>query len=138
MTVPEPDVSVRMTDQQVTRWLRLGGLIALGTVGSLTLAIGAASFPLSGLLTNYRGKFKVHSVDPRAVAARIKCPVYLVHGTSDQVIATAHSENIYEALGGEKELWLVEGALHARMLLQCAPRALGAEDTRSFAFAVRS
>src|SRR5262249_46253493 len=32
------------------RWLRRGGLIFLGAAGSLALAVGAASFPLSGLL----------------------------------------------------------------------------------------
>jgi fermentation-respiration switch protein FrsA (DUF1100 family) len=65
-------------------------------------------------VANYRGKFDVHSVDPLALAARIKCPVYLVHGTADQLISTAHSECIYAALGDEKELWFVEGAGHAR------------------------
>jgi dipeptidyl aminopeptidase/acylaminoacyl peptidase len=65
-------------------------------------------------VANYRGKFDVHSFDPLALAARIKCPVYLVHGTADQLISTAHSECIYAALGDEKELWFVEGAGHAR------------------------
>ncbi|MFY9556550.1 MAG: alpha/beta fold hydrolase [Blastocatellia bacterium] len=67
-------------------------------------------------VANYRGKFDVLSVDPLKLAAGITCPVYLVHGTADQLIATAHSENIYEALGGEKEIWFVEGARHARSI----------------------
>ena len=67
-------------------------------------------------VANYRGKFDVHSVDPLALASRITCPVYLIHGTADQVIATQHSESIYQALGGEKELWVVEGARHARSI----------------------
>jgi len=49
-----------------------------------------------------------------ALAAQIECPVYLVHGTADQLISSAHSENIYAALAGEKEIWFVEGARHAR------------------------
>ena len=65
-------------------------------------------------VANYRGKFDVHSVDPGALAARIRCPVYLVHGTADQLISAAHSESIHAALGGEKEIWFVEGARHAR------------------------
>src|SRR5262245_31102236 len=32
------------------KWLVRAGLVALGAVGSLTVAVGAASFPLSGLL----------------------------------------------------------------------------------------
>jgi fermentation-respiration switch protein FrsA (DUF1100 family) len=67
-------------------------------------------------VANYRGSFDVHSVDPLALAAQIKCPVYLVHGTADQLIATAHSENIHAALGGEKAIWVVEGARHARSI----------------------
>ena len=65
-------------------------------------------------VANYRGKFDVLAVDPLALAAKITCPVYLVHGTADQLIATAHSQNIHDALGGEKHLWFIEGARHAR------------------------
>ena len=65
-------------------------------------------------VANYRGKFDIETVNPLELATRIKCPVSLVHGTKDQLIATAHSEQIYEALGGEKEIWFVEGARHAR------------------------
>ena len=65
-------------------------------------------------VANYRGKFDVQSVNPLALAAQIKCPVYLVHGTADQLITMAHSERIHTALGGEKEIWFVEGARHAR------------------------
>jgi fermentation-respiration switch protein FrsA (DUF1100 family) len=65
-------------------------------------------------MANYRGKFDVQSVDPLSLAVRITCPVYLVHGTADQLIATAHSESIHNALCGEKEIWFVEGARHAR------------------------
>jgi len=65
-------------------------------------------------IANYRGKFDVQSVNPLALAAQIKCPVYLVHGTADQLITTAHSESIHNALCGEKDIWFVEGARHAR------------------------
>ena len=65
-------------------------------------------------VANYRGKFDVLAVDPQALAAKITCPVYLVHGTADELIATTHSQNIHDALGGEKHLWFIEGARHAR------------------------
>lgn len=67
-------------------------------------------------VANYRGSFDVRLVDPLALAAQIKCPVYLVHGTADQLIATAHSESIHAVLGGDKEIWFVEGARHARSI----------------------
>jgi uncharacterized protein len=65
-------------------------------------------------VANYRGKFDVLAVDPLALAARITCPVYLVHGTADQLISTAHSQNIHDALAGERYTWLIEGARHTR------------------------
>lgn len=64
-------------------------------------------------IASYRGKFDVYSVDPLALAGKISCPVYLVHGTADRLIAIAHSENIYYALSGQKEIWLIEGVRHA-------------------------
>ncbi len=94
----------RITEEFVKRATRLPGAV-LNPVLWTTIQVA-----------NYRGKFDVHSVDPLALAAQIRCPVYLVHGTADQLIATAHSENIYAALGGEKEIWFVEGARHARSI----------------------
>jgi fermentation-respiration switch protein FrsA (DUF1100 family) len=65
-------------------------------------------------MANYRGKFDLELVNPLSIAASINCPVYMTHGTADQLISPAHSENIYAALRGKKEMWLVEGARHAR------------------------
>jgi fermentation-respiration switch protein FrsA (DUF1100 family) len=65
-------------------------------------------------VANYRGKFDVEMVDPLALAAQINSPVFIVHGTADKLIEPSHSISIYEALSGRKELWLVEGARHAR------------------------
>jgi len=67
-------------------------------------------------VANYRGKFDVRTVNPLSLAGEIKCPVHLVHGTADRLIATVHSENIFNALACEKELWIVEGASHARAI----------------------
>ncbi|MEK6321520.1 MAG: alpha/beta fold hydrolase [Acidobacteriota bacterium] len=94
----------RVTEEFVRRVTRLPGAV-LNPVLWTTIQVA-----------NYRGSFDVHSVDPLALAAQIKCPVYLVHGTADELIATAHSEIIHAALGGDKELWFVEGARHARSI----------------------
>jgi fermentation-respiration switch protein FrsA (DUF1100 family) len=77
-------------------------------------------------MANYRGKFDVKTVDPLALASNIKCPVHLVHGTADQLIVTDHSQSIFDALAGEKELWMVEGVPHAR----AARRAKGEYSAR--------
>jgi fermentation-respiration switch protein FrsA (DUF1100 family) len=93
----------RVTEEFVRRVTRLPGSV-LSPVLWTTLQVA-----------NYRGKFDVKMVDPLALATQIKCPVFLVHGTADDLISTSHSENIYEALSGKKDLWIVEGATHARI-----------------------
>jgi fermentation-respiration switch protein FrsA (DUF1100 family) len=92
----------RVTEEFVRRVTHLPGMM-LAPVLWTTLQVA-----------NYRGKFDVKTVDPLALAARIKCPVAIVHGTADQLISTEHSQNIYDSLGGKKQLWFVEGARHAR------------------------
>ena len=68
-------------------------------------------------MANYRGKFDVNNVNPLDICTQIKCPVYLVHGTGDELIDIEHSKNIYDALVCEnKQVWLVEGARHARSI----------------------
>jgi dipeptidyl aminopeptidase/acylaminoacyl peptidase len=67
-------------------------------------------------MANYRGKFDVASVDPLKLAVQIKCPVFLVHGSADELITTEHSEDIHKALGCDKEIWIVKGAAHARSI----------------------
>jgi len=93
----------RVTEEFVRRVTRLPGPV-LSPVLWTTLQVA-----------NYRGKFDVNMVDPLALAAQIKCPVFLVHGTADDLISASHSESIHEALSGKKELWIVEGAAHARI-----------------------
>ncbi|HVG19164.1 MAG TPA: alpha/beta fold hydrolase [Blastocatellia bacterium] len=109
----------RVAEEFVRRVTRLPGAV-LNPVLWTTLQVA-----------NYRGKFDVRTVDPLTLAAQIKCPVFLVHGTADQLISTAHSENIYEALGGEKTLWFVEGARHARSVRH-AKREYSERLTRFF------
>jgi uncharacterized protein len=65
-------------------------------------------------LANYRGRFNMESVAPVVLARAIRCPVFLVHGAADELIGSAHSESIYNALGGNKKIWIVEGARHTR------------------------
>ncbi len=86
-------------------------------IQSATGLPSAALIPLmwsAKRVANYRGKFDIEAIEPGRLAAQIKCPVFLVHGTADQLISVAHSKEIYNALTIEKELWIVEGIRHAR------------------------
>ena len=58
------------------------------------------------------GGFRVEDVSPeRAVAVR-PFPVLLICGTHDRTIPCRHSEEIYRAATGPKQLWIVPGAGH--------------------------
>jgi pimeloyl-ACP methyl ester carboxylesterase len=64
------------------------------------------------------GGFKPEDVSPeKAVAARA-FPILLICGTRDSTIPCRHSERIYKAATGPKELWEVNGAGHAAALGQ--------------------
>lgn len=63
-----------------------------------------------------RGGFNPDDVSPeKAVAARA-FPVLLICGAADHTIPCRHTERIYRAAGGPKELWVVQGAGHASAL----------------------
>jgi len=62
------------------------------------------------------GGLDADEVSPeRAVAARA-FSVLLICGTADRTIPPRHSQRIYEAARGPKELWLVPGAEHSAAL----------------------
>jgi uncharacterized protein len=76
-------------------------------------------------IASYRVGFDMTTVAPLELAPLIECPVFLIHGTDDQFIGTAHSEDIYDALSGQKEIWLIEGVPHA-----CGSRRAKAEYSK--------
>ncbi len=60
--------------------------------------------------------FRVQDISPRRAAERIRVPVLLIHGTRDTVTPFHHSQEIFDALAGEKRLLRVEGAGHQGVL----------------------
>jgi len=63
-----------------------------------------------------QGKFAVGDVSPVRAAARIQVPVLLLHGAVDRETPPLHSQRIFDALAGPKELILVPGAGHNQAL----------------------
>lgn len=51
----------------------------------------------------------------RAGESGANVPVFLLHGTADDLIPLAHTREMYEEYKGPKELRIVEGAPHARL-----------------------
>jgi len=67
-------------------------------------------------IAEQRGHFRIAEVSPRAAAARIRVPVLLIHGADDRETLPAHSQRIYEALRGPRQLLIVPGADHNDVL----------------------
>jgi fermentation-respiration switch protein FrsA (DUF1100 family) len=77
--------------------------------------LGAAGPWLAPLLTLQLGpRLGVRSGDlcPIDHAPAVTVPTLLIAGSGDRVTPAAESSRLFEALGGPKELWLVEGADH--------------------------
>jgi fermentation-respiration switch protein FrsA (DUF1100 family) len=64
------------------------------------------------------GGFRPEDASPEEAVAERPFPVLLICGTRDATIPCRHSELIYKAATGPKELWIVQGAGHASALGQ--------------------
>jgi uncharacterized protein len=62
------------------------------------------------------GGFDPEDVSPEKAVAERSFPILLICGTRDHRIPCRHSERIYNAARGPKELWIVDGAGHAAAL----------------------
>src|SRR5688572_22716553 len=65
MSKGEFDNDAGLTESRRNKWLMRAGLVTLGMAGSLTVLIGAASYPLSGLLIRPRLKRLSQLKSPR-------------------------------------------------------------------------
>lgn len=78
--------------------------------------IGLPPFPAAPLtvrLTERRLGFRSRDVCPETAVTRLKAPLLLIHGLDDVLIDPANSRALHGARP-DSELWLVEGAAHAR------------------------
>jgi len=67
------------------------------------------------------GGFRAEDVSPEKAVAERAFPVLLICGTRDHNIPPRHTQRIFEAAKGHKEMWLVPGADHSAAL-GTAPR----------------
>lgn len=68
------------------------------------------------VLAERDGHFRIADVSPVDAARRIRVPVLLLHGAEDRETSAAHSEQVFAALAGLRELRLVSGAGHGEAL----------------------
>lgn len=62
--------------------------------------------------SEYLAGFKANDVAPVEAVKSIHIPIFLLHGTEDNLIKYSYSEQVYAAANEPKELWLIPGARH--------------------------
>lgn len=67
-------------------------------------------------LAEVEGRLRVAETSAQRAAAEIRVPVLLLHGAADRETLPSHSQRIFEALPGPKQLILVPGAGHNDVL----------------------
>jgi uncharacterized protein len=99
---------------------RIAGVIAVATFSDLrTVATERAPSIASKAdlgrafdLAESTAHFRVDDVSPLVAARSIRVPVLLIHGQDDHETVPAHSQRVFDALGGRKQLFFVPGAGH--------------------------
>jgi pimeloyl-ACP methyl ester carboxylesterase len=100
---------------------RIVAVVAVATISDLrTAAFERAPFIASKdnvekalALAEAGGRFKVDEVSPVAAAARIRCPVMVIHGAADGETPPDHSRRVFQALqGSNNRLVIVDKAGH--------------------------
>jgi pimeloyl-ACP methyl ester carboxylesterase len=99
---------------------RIVGVVAAATFSDLeAIARDRAPFVASAgqireafALAEREAHFRVADVSPVKAAGRIHVPVLLVHGADDRETRPVHSERVFAALAGPRQLVLVKGASH--------------------------
>jgi fermentation-respiration switch protein FrsA (DUF1100 family) len=59
--------------------------------------------------------FRANAVSPLEALKNVHVPIFILHGTSDDRIASRYSELLFANAHEPKELWLIEGAHHNDM-----------------------
>lgn len=78
---------------------------------------GIFVYPVAGIGV-WMYHFNLLKIKPmEALLANRKTPVMFIHGLADDFIPLEHSEKLYEAAQGYKEIHMIEGAEHARSVL---------------------
>lgn len=99
---------------------RVSAVIAAATFSDLRSVASerAPFFASQGNIDNafriaeQQAHFHVDEVSAVAAAARIKVPVLIIHGQADKETPASHSQRVYAALRGPKELMLIPKAGH--------------------------
>lgn len=66
--------------------------------------------------SEFLADFKANDVAPAEAVNMIHVPIFLLHGTEDNLIKYNYSEKVFSAANEPKQLWLIPGARHHDMM----------------------
>lgn len=66
--------------------------------------------------SEFLADFKANDVSPVEAVKQIHVPIFLLHGTEDNLIKYNYSEKVFAAANEPKDLWLIPGARHHDMM----------------------
>ncbi|GIN56028.1 alpha/beta hydrolase [Lederbergia ruris] len=75
------------------------------------------SFPLlnvTSVITNIKAGYTFEEASAVKQVKKNTRPLFIIHGDADDLVPTAMGHELYEAAGGEKELWIVPDAGHTK------------------------
>ncbi|MRG85112.1 alpha/beta hydrolase [Salinibacillus xinjiangensis] len=78
---------------------------------------GLPAFPLldiTSLMTKIRAGYSFEEASAIDQVRKNTKPLLMIHGDQDELVPTEMAYKIYEAAGGEKDLWIVAGAGHTK------------------------
>lgn len=78
---------------------------------------GLPAFPLldvTSVITKIRAGYTLGGASSVEQVKKNTLPLLIIHGEDDDLVPTAMAHEIYDAAGGDKELWLVSGAGHTK------------------------
>jgi alpha-beta hydrolase superfamily lysophospholipase len=65
--------------------------------------------------SEFLAHFKANAVSPLDSVKQIHVPVFILHGTADNLIKSSYSEQVFANANEPKQLWLILGAKHNNM-----------------------
>lgn len=80
-------------------------------------SFGVPSFPLIPLTEMWNmiiGKFRYSEVNPLEAVTHARVPMLFIHGSADTFVPTEMVYKLYDACSTEKDILIVDGAIHAR------------------------
>jgi uncharacterized protein len=78
-------------------------------------------FKLFGqIIFKYYMPFSMDKVNTLEWIKHIDIPILMIHSAYDTIVSWVSAQKVYEEIGSQKELWIVDASGHARMFSECS------------------